>query len=86
MAEADQAMYEEKRARLRNAQAAIFSQIVLDTGDQVLQLQLAFFQPRQLQLIAMGRIGNCGDRNIELAMLLAKLGELRLWIALLRRS
>ena len=51
---------------------------VIDTGDQVLQLQLAFFQPRQLQLIAMRRIGNCGDRGIEIAMFLAKLGELRL--------
>jgi len=51
---------------------------VLDTGDQVFQLQLAFFQPRQLQQIAMRRIGNCRDRGIEIAMFLAKLGELRL--------
>src|SRR6266513_1633040 len=50
---------------------------IFDEGNLVLELQLAFFQPRQLQLIAMRGTGNCSDRRIEIAVLLTKLSELR---------
>src|SRR5215831_19242456 len=49
---------------------------ILDPGDQVLELELAFLQPGQLELITSRRGGHRGDRGIEVAMFLAKLYQL----------
>jgi hypothetical protein len=51
-------------------------QRIFDPRDLILELQFAFFQPRKLQLIAMGGARNRGDRSIEVAVLLSKLREL----------
>jgi len=48
--------------------------LVVDFLDLILELQLALFQPCQLQLIVRG--GERLDRRIEVAMLLHQLGEL----------
>src|SRR6266849_4957192 len=62
--------------RTRNLSGDVGEERILDPRDQVLELELAFLESRQLELITSRRAGHRHDRRIQVAMLLAKLQEL----------
>jgi hypothetical protein len=57
--------------------------LVFDERDAVAQLQLTFFQALQPQQIRCGRLMQCIDRRVEIAVLLLKPGKLGLQFALI---
>ena len=57
--------------------------LVLDEGDAIAQLQLAFFQPLQAQQIWRGRLVQGINRRVEIAVLLLQPGELSFEFALI---
>ena len=52
-------------------------ELVLDEGDAVAQLELAFLQALDLQLVGAGRIVQRLDGGIEVAVLLSQARQLR---------
>src|SRR4051812_35541154 len=64
-----------KNACARRLRGDIGKQTILDARDLIFELQLAFFQPRQLKLVAMGRRGDCRDSGVKIAMLLPEGGK-----------
>ncbi|MEA2887213.1 MAG: hypothetical protein QOD11_1573 [Bradyrhizobium sp.] len=58
-------------------------ELVFDEGDAVAQLQLAFFQALQPQQIRGGRLMQCIDRRVEVAVLLLEASELYRQLALI---
>src|SRR6266513_291138 len=56
----------------------IRQQFAFDLGDLVLQHQLAFFEPLQLQLVERAAFDDARDHVIEIAMLGSQSGEFRL--------
>ena len=55
----------------------IRGQLILDEGDAVAQLQLAFLEALHLDHVGAGRVLQRGDRGVEVAMLLLQARKLR---------
>src|SRR6516165_2170105 len=60
--------------RLRND---VGRQLVFDIGNTVTQLQFSLFEPLDLDKVRTGRILQCSNRGIEVAMLLLQARKLR---------
>jgi hypothetical protein len=55
----------------------IRGKLILDEGDAVAQLQLAFLKALHLDHVGAGRVLQRGDRGVEVAMLLLQARKLR---------
>jgi hypothetical protein len=58
-------------------------ELVFNEGDAVAQLQLAFFQALQPQQVRRGRLMQCIDRRVEIAVLLLEACKLYRKLALI---
>src|ERR1700682_3318876 len=56
-------------------------QLVLDVGNAVAQIELALLEPLDLQQVGAGRMLQCGDRGIKIAVLLLQARQLLLQLA-----
>ena len=57
--------------------------LVFDEGDAVAQLQFAFFQALQPQQVRCGRLMQCIDRRVEVAVFLLEASKLYRKLALI---